>query len=366
MGEPPVHTKYDLTTHTCNGKPRTRPYQPRQRNHPYQCPRCGMETPHKAIMRYHLFQRKRTDTCPSILSNIILTNEIKEHIIKYRKWMPLAAHGDNKIVNQTINNYNVMQNFIAEIDIVEKLKHLAEYKGIAITDFPEQVQDMYAKTTRRLQLGNLKHHFLLERNDFINTLDLLTKRAETTMECMNFIYDHKRNRVRVFQNEQWEDFLVEQGLNYLVQTIADYYLEAYECYLIRKLYAYDNNVDTHDRITPAEYTRYEQCLREYYQFIGTFDVEPHVKNKNDNEILYPDNDKRHFLDGGENSLSHKYMRVYDNVILTIALRKNLQKKVLDILKTNAQDSIKDINKSIMGIINMDEEFKRNVVQLRSG
>jgi hypothetical protein len=57
----------------------------RTKPHPYTCPSCGLQTRLKADMNRHLYTNKKP--CASV-SGIILTDEIKEHIMNYRLYTP--------------------------------------------------------------------------------------------------------------------------------------------------------------------------------------------------------------------------------------------------------------------------------------
>lgn len=53
---------------------------------PYTCPRCGYKTQKKSNFYNHLF--KKLIECPAEVSNIVLTDEFKEHLMKNRVWNP--------------------------------------------------------------------------------------------------------------------------------------------------------------------------------------------------------------------------------------------------------------------------------------
>lgn len=49
---------------------------------PYECPRCGYKTTKRPHMRYHFYNT--TKTCQGIVSNIEVTEEIKQHVLDHR------------------------------------------------------------------------------------------------------------------------------------------------------------------------------------------------------------------------------------------------------------------------------------------
>lgn len=81
----------------------------------YYCPRCGYNTEQKGHMKKHLFDNK--NECQGVLNDVFLTDEIKNLIIKNRiykieKKDDYRESNSNKILNQTINQYNTINNMI--------------------------------------------------------------------------------------------------------------------------------------------------------------------------------------------------------------------------------------------------------------
>jgi hypothetical protein len=54
----------------------------KNKNPPYSCPRCNYESLRKDCIETHLYAKKKP--CPSVRSNIELTDEIKQHVVKNR------------------------------------------------------------------------------------------------------------------------------------------------------------------------------------------------------------------------------------------------------------------------------------------
>jgi len=310
-------------------------------------------------MKNHLYETKKT--CPCIVKNIELTDDIKEFIMTNRLYHIVD---EVKVTNQTINNYNTMNNFIANMDYVEKITKLANHKQLEIVDFESQVEEEYQRTVNKLDRNTFKYGFSLNHQNFMEIIDTLTKalrgdKRNEFIEHINFIYDSKRKRIRVYNSEKWEDLLVSAGLNYLISTIAAYYLESYETYLIRKI---------NSAASIVQQTEQQKCLEDYYMFLACFDVDPYVKGKHDAQILYTQ-DSSEFNhtptadDIDAHKLVDKFTGIYTRIdeSLTNSQKRALHKEVLDTIKSNTKNTVTEIDKNILNLINIDEEFKTHIM-----
>jgi hypothetical protein len=152
--------------------------------------------------------------------------------------------------------------------------------------------------------------------------------------------------------------MCDPGIRYLVDTLVSYNLENYEVYLIRKL---------EERATLGELTA---SLEDYYRFIATFRVMPWVHNKSDAQLLdgecggVAESDCGALGGIGDNEIACKYMRMYERIKdeLTLAQRKLTARAVVDVIKTTTKTNIRELNKRIMGFLNVDEGFKQDVLR----
>jgi len=307
-------------------------------------------------MFYHLYTAKRK--CPAVVKNLELTDDIKAIVMDSRIY---HIPDEVKIMNQTINTYNTMNNFVANMDYVDKITKLAHYKQLEIVDFETKVEDEYKHTVKKLEKDSFKYGFSLQHQDFMQIIDTLTNalrgvHRDEFIEHLNFIYDSKRKRIRVYNAaETWEEMLVNAGMNYLISTIASCYLESYEVYLIRKI---------HSPVSIPQKREQEECLEAYYRFLACFDVKPFVKGKCDAQILCnpTDPDYDDIPEPGDadahrlvDTFTNLYTRIYDS--LTNAQKNTVHKEVLDIIKSNTQNNVCEIDKNIISLINLDEGFK---------
>lgn len=130
---------------------------------PYSCIRCGYKTQRKSCMQKHLLVNK--NMCPGSENDIELTDEIKQYIIENRVYhIPKTKDP----LHQTINNYNVMNNFIASMDVVEKLQRFTEFNNNNVESFEKTIEDKYKKKVKFLEQNQGLH---LNAEDFIDIID---------------------------------------------------------------------------------------------------------------------------------------------------------------------------------------------------
>lgn len=241
---------------------------------PYSCCRCGLETRDKAVMRRHLYSRHVP--CPGSRNDIELTPEIKDQILENRVYH-LPKQPDIKQINQTINYNSTITNYIAGLDALDKLNQYVQYKGVVINDFEQSVEDAYYDIVKKLDTNSLVD-FKLENDDFLQIIDnVSTKEPSGGVEDFNVVYNPNSNKISIFNNGSWEAFLLNQGVTKIITTVQSYYLDSYECYLIKKI---------NDRNTgPFDQQRFKECLEKYYWFISCFEVAPFVKDKEDRDVL---------------------------------------------------------------------------------
>ena len=326
---------------------------------PYRCPRCDYNATNKTCMRNHLYKKRKP--CPSTGNDIVLTDSIKEHIMNNRVY---KIKDEAKIMNQTINNYNTMNNFIAGLDAIEKINHITAHK-IEICAFEDKVQSEFEGCVSRMENDGVRSYdHKLEHTDFMSIVNNLTKvirgsQRTEFLEELNIIYDAKRKRIKVFSG-RWEEYLIAHGITHLVRTIVDYYLETYEIYLMRKL--------TRGGSSIGDINVYTKCLEEYYHFIGCFDIDPYCKGKYDNQIIFNSEDALFEIgpeDSGEEDgylIATRFTKMYNDIHgnITNTQRKSKQNEIQDILKSNSKSNLDELDKDIIDLVNIDAGFKENL------
>lgn len=315
----------------------------------YQCISCGYETAKKTDMRIHLYKLKKP--CPQCFNNEVqLTDEIKEHILKNRIYIPPKK--EDKIVPSIINNnYQQINNYINTMEIVEKMNTYTGHAKVELIDFSEKVGDVYSSKTKRLVSDDYKYG-KLKSADFLEIIDDVSKIIREDFEDFNLIYDEKLNKIKMYDCGEWETNLIDKGLARLIEIVQDAYMDAYECYLIKKIIK--STTSHRDRQELKEH------LNIYYKFIQVFDVDPFVKDKSDVQILsYPDIVEK----TGTHNIEDEYCKIYEEIKdqCTRGELLKIKKEVLDIIKRNSKNNIQEFNKKIMGLVKMDIVFKQQLV-----
>jgi predicted RNA-binding Zn-ribbon protein involved in translation (DUF1610 family) len=331
----------------------------RKKRDNYQCPRCGYDVNNKYCMRRHLYLSK--NTCPALNNNIELTEDIKEYILANRIYKPLPPlESKQNFINATINNYNNINNFIANMDVFEKLTKYTEHKNIEIIDFEDKVDMYYSRQVKRLENGNTKANVQLKLHDMYDIIDVMSDICQGDIKNFNIIYDEKINKLKCFRCGEWKTYLLESGIKELIETIQRYYLDSYECYLIRKTRSQDSSVFSK--------TAMKELLSNYYQFLACFDITPFVYNKNDYQVLYNSDDEKHHTcvessDISKFAVADEFNKLYNDAkSKTPASEVNKQRKaVKDIIKRNTKSNIVELNKKMLSLFQMDEEFKTSII-----
>lgn len=315
----------------------------------YSCPACGYKTTRKHSMRVHFYNNKKP--CPRIVNDIDLTDEIKEYVLDNRVYHPpkQQASSSQQILNQTINNYNVIQNFITNMDVIDKLNKYAEYNKIEIIDFEDKVGENYMLTCKRLDDDKFKYGFELKTHDILEIIDSISSMPDNKLEYFNIMYDNHINKLKLYEGGVWKSLLIEQGIRQIIIITKDYYLDSYESYLLRKLRKSDS---------PIEKQKVKELLIEYYKFIAAFEIDPYIKDASDGMIL-SDDEKN-----SECNYHDEYYPIYQKVMdkLTKGEMVKVKKDVLEIVKRNTNQNIHELNKRVLGLIHMDEDFKSIVVK----
>lgn len=312
---------------------------------PYTCPRCGYKTRHKPCMRKHLYGNKKE--CPTTNRNITLTDDIKENILKNRNYIAaIVPTNPQQIINQTINNYNQINNFISKMDVFEKLEKYTKYKNIEIMGLEDRVEQTYQKNIEKLE-SHAFRDFSLDYHSILDVINTITSCDE--VNTINVLHDSNNDKLKIYNQGKWDSFLFEQGTIDLINNIQASYLDHYERYLLKKAYkgcAYE-----------------KQCVREklteYYKFLVCFDLNPLCKNQSDADILNEDDN-----DDSATLLQDMYYKLFkdieENMKLSEATR--LRKQVYDIIKKNNRSNMMELNQKMMDLLQVDKGFKTIVLE----
>jgi len=330
---------------------------------PYCCPRCTYETPRKDYIRVHFTKLKK----PCVAVNpITLTPDIIEYVYANRVYNLVAPPPPPpQTINNIINQNNYISNYIANMDVFTKLNQLLQYKNVELQDFESLVESTYEKEAHKFKKDLYRGDVQYDQNHFLEMIHKVTRAEKPNLSDLSVMYNKDEDRIYLSTGSgNWDNLQRDRGVEYIVDTIASYYLEYYEIYLIRKIES--------SKVTPVQKMALQTCLDEYYKFISTFKVSPFVRNKQDRDIFAndersdedDDDNQENIADVDSHRLVDKYNTLYQTAsnATTDAQKKHILKSVVEVIKTSTKTNIRDLNKQIMSIIHMDEEFKTQVMQ----
>lgn len=287
----------------------------------YTCYRCGYKTVQKHNMMKHLYHLKKQ--CPGTCHDVELTEEIKKAIISNRVYCP-PVQVTPPTINQTINNYNQMNNFISKMDPLERLKKYMHHQNIEMVNLEDHVESLYSYQINKLESNSFREFFL----DHHAILDIVNKVTEgNNVETMNVIHDSHSDKLRIYNAGAWCCELFDKGIIDVLNTIKQTYLDIYETYL-------DNKYDASNAFE-------RQCICEriedYYRFLVCFNLRPECDAFHD-----------HYKDVEEN--------------IKMSEVNKTRKQVYDIIKKNSRTSLIELNRKMMDIIQVDEVFKTTILE----
>lgn len=313
----------------------------------YECCRCTYKTPIKSSMYNHFYHRK--NICPAEKDNIDLTDTIKEHILKNRRYILNDSVLKPPSVINIYNNQriqNVINMISPNLSTTKRLSKYLSYKDVDPICLDDNIEDMYKEQSVKLQKDTYRYAFQLSIDDLLIVMDDISKSKDKDNRDMNIIYSKEDNKINLLDDDyEWKESLVDKGLRMIVEKVQDGYLHEYERYILKKL----KNISEgrmHQELT--------EQLTEYYKFIGSFDVLP-LSYHPDSYVLVDDG-LRTF------DIQDKYYSMYKKI--KSALKKSetntIRKCVLDILKRNSEHNVKSANMKLYELFCNDTSFQEFV------
>ena len=306
---------------------------------PYSCPRCGYTTKQKAYMRRHLYHNKKM--CPGSKMEVILTDEIKQLILDNRVYHP--PNKTTNIINNQINNYNQINNFVSKMDPLEKITKYIEYNNIRLINIDDLIEQTFESNVMKLE-SKIYKDFCLDQHSLLEVVDIITSCG--SIEKLNILHDNTSNRLKIYNNGKWDSRVFEHGVMELMQKIQSFYLDYYELFLLKK--AYCGNAFE------------RQCIKErlfnYYKFLVCFELMPVVKNIIDGDVVGSESQ--------ESTLQDTYHPMFQDIQekLPLSEANRLRKKIHDVIKTNNKTNMLDLNKNMMDQMKIDEAFQTIVLE----
>jgi hypothetical protein len=155
---------------------------------------------------------------------------------------------------------------------------------------------------------------------------------------MNVVYDKVLNRLEIYEGE-WDSNRFETGVKELIEKVQEVYLDYYEEYLLRQYMA----ASAFDKQCICE------ALREYYEFLECFAVEPRLTSSPEEWIQ----------DLNDEYIGRLQQKARSD--LKASKQREVKKLVYNVIKKNCTASILELNKKMMDLIKMDEVFKNKVL-----
>jgi hypothetical protein len=309
-----------------------------------------MTTHDRKDMRRHLYGRKKP--CPMSVNPVELTDEIRDYILQNRVYhipkddTPSPAP---QTINQTINNYNTVNNVIAGMELQEKLMQYMEFTK-------SKTEDVYASIERKLARRALgwkedrRGQMWLSPDDIMEVIDDVTCISDDRLEDMNIIYDSKYDKLKLYDSGGWRNMLVKTGCKMVLQYVQECMLDAYESYLAKRMHAAD--------AAPQQKQQYREALTSYYKFLACFDIEPYAKDRSDEDIIEGAGDE-----SSSHAVSDELMELYRSTAAALVSSEQaaMRKEVIGVFKRNGKRNIDDLNRKLAQLFKMDEEFRTRVM-----
>lgn len=209
-------------------------------------------------------------------------------------------------------------------------------------EFEDLVDEKLTPTVRLLEGTS---DFSMNKHGFLKIVDDVSVCKK--LEDFNIVYDNEANKIKVFKNGEWEEYLLMAGIIYIMDVIKDYFIDDYEKYLIKKI-----------ETTPNYFKKqcYREHLQECYKFMCCFDIKPSYHDKSNSEIMDTTHGKDVY-DIAERCVK-EYRFVEKN--LTKSQINKVNKDVLNIIKNNSKKTLKDINRKVMELIKVDSGFQQKI------
>lgn len=311
-----------------------------KKKHPWVCPSCGYETSRKDNMRIHFYNLKKH--CARIVADITLTEDIKQYVLENRVYHH-PSKTDTSSTNQIINNIQYINNYINNMNVMDKLSAYKEYLDIKTMDFDDVVNYEYKLEKRKIEKTPIEIDFM-NKYDIKDAIDNLSTMPENKIEFCSILLTQEGTKLKIFLNGKWEFFLLEKGIKKIVEIVRENFFDCYEKYIIRKhtLAKY-----------PQSKQNYRERIEEYYKFIKSFDIYPFVKDGDDSEIFTDTDNSRYLCDS--------FMEIYDKVVVPSSYSSKIRREITNIIKGNVKHNINELNRMVANLIQIDDDFKAMIM-----
>lgn len=308
----------------------------RGKEHPFECPRCDYKTNIKQNMKIHL---NRKNICPSLKSDLDLTDEVKEHILKKRVYL---SKPDSKESPQVTNYNSICYMMNTHFTPIELIKRYTEYKNINLIELDEYLDNKFSDKQNELDEGTKKIE--LSENDFYVVFDDISSVKDSRLEDMNLFYDSKEDKINYFNEDDWETVIASKGIKDIIEKLQEYYFDYYECNIINRIVQLSDSQEKQHLL---------ERIDEYYKFVGAFDIKPYCYNKRDYEFVKGVGDEN--TTETSERFYDRYVRIKNRTKTTD--QRRVYKTVLNIFKKKTDVVLRYLKTTISSLFCNDTTFK---------
>lgn len=311
---------------------------------PYTCPRCGYFTSRKGNMHKHLYELLKP--CPAIEMNIELTDAIKQYVLDNRIYripkppkQPKEAK-QHQVISQHIHCNNIIVNYINKMDFQDKLSQYLEYTNDELINCSDIIESKCIERKAVLLDGTFRKDRALNLDSVIGVLHECT--SNKNINKMNITYDKVLKTLHIYDEDEWNGHIFEIGVKEIIKTIQDAYLDTYEECLLKQ----------YESSSFFDKQCIKEALKEYYEFLECFGATP---------ILIRDTDDL-VIDSREGDIG----KLHKNIDISSSKRNEIKKLVYNVIKTNCDANVIELNKQMMELIKMNDEFKHKILDELQG
>ena len=289
-------------------------------------------------MRKHFASK---NPCPMTSSRIVLTDEIKQHILLNRIWLPLPEAK----VPHTVINYNTVVNMNMRVKVGKLFDAIKKSPMIIEDKIPKVLESELRMLASDIQ--GVEH----TETNLSNIIGRVVRSYEKDLSDVNVIYDPKTKSVLLFDdaangkeengkvNDLGKELDLEGGAYKLIEMLQNNYLHEYERYLLRQHHYNDN---------PRSQQALLETLMNYYRFIGSFGLEAYHCLVDDYMIYDADC-------GTKKACNEQYLKHYKKVVesLTQAEKRACVSKVKSLIVSNSASTLKELNTAVLDMIRVN-------------
>lgn len=319
----------------------------------YQCPRCGYEIGHKQSMKYHLSRKK---ICKPSLSDIELTEEIRKHVLDFKvcKSPPTVLNNDKEKQNvYNINNQNnIFINFSSTSnDFIKKYENYANVSRSSIeSSINQNYQDQFNLYKKKPTAFIIEEH-AISNDDLLHVINKVSECNDG--QIANVLFDENNHKYLVCGNDKadFEHGTLWETTKRIVFYLKLCYLQDYEKYIVRNMVHHEEK---------NNYCKF--LLKEYYKFLFAFEQKPFICGSLDNEIMFNEDEENFEKDDDVYSIEDKLNPIFLEVKATMPYTDvmTFRQNIMSVVKRNSKHNSTELNKNILDLINMDEQFKHQL------